>query len=83
MWFKIIILITLSSVMILYGVLWYIKSFSSNDRYDFKEDFRRSFLTPHWTYEAFFNDDKPRRIVPIIMILGGIVILIVGLIKII
>lgn len=82
MWFKLILLVSISLVIISYGVLWYRKSLTSDDRYDFKEDFKRSFLTPHLKYSGFFNDSKPRRIVPAMIILGGIGILAVGLIKI-
>ena len=82
MWFKIILLVSISLITISYGILWYRKSFSTEDRYDFKEDFKRSFLMPHWKYSGFYNDGKPRRIVPAIIILGGIGILVVGLTKI-
>ena len=82
MWLKLFLLVSISLIFISIGILWYRKSFSSEDRYDFKEDFKRSFLTPHLKYSGFFNDGKPRRIVPAIMILGGIGILAVGLIKI-
>jgi len=82
MWIKLIVLISISSIIISFGIIWYRKSFSSEDHYDFKEDFKRSFLSLHWKYSGFFNDAKPRRIVPSIIILGGVGILIVGLNKI-
>jgi len=72
----------MSLIFISYGVHWYRKSLSSVDRYDFKEDFINSFLTPHWKYSRYLDDSKPRRIVPALFILGGIGILAVGLIKI-
>lgn len=81
MWLKLIILISISLAIVSYGVLWFRKSLSSEIRYSFKEDFKRSFLTPHWSYSAFFNDGKPRRIVPAIVVIAGIGILAVGLIK--
>ena len=82
MWLKLILLVSIWLIIIAYGVSWFRKSFSSENRYDFKEDFKRSFLTPHWKYSGFFNDSEPRRIVPVIIILGGIGILVIGLIKI-
>ena len=84
MWFKLIGTVCISAIFISYGILWYRKSLSSEEHYDFKEDFKHSFLTPHWTYSNHFNfnDSTPRRIAPVIMILGGIGILVVGLIKI-
>jgi hypothetical protein len=49
--------------------------------YDFKEDFKHTFLTPHWKYTNHLNDGKPRRIAPVIAILIGMGILVVGFIK--
>ncbi len=82
MWFKLILLISISLIFVSYGVLWYGKSVNFGARYDFKEDFKHTFFTPHGTYSGFFNDGKPRRIVPALLVLGGIIILAVGLIKI-
>lgn len=79
---RLVVLISISSIFISSGILWYRKSLSSEDRYDSKEDFKHTFLTPHWTYSAHLNDGKPRRIAPVIAILIGIGILVVGLIKI-
>jgi hypothetical protein len=80
---KIIIILFVSSIFIFYGVLWFSKSLSSKVRYDFKEDIKYTFFTPHWKYSGFFNFDenRPRRIVPVLMIVSGIVILTLGLCK--
>ena len=85
MWFKLIGIVSTSLIFISYGILWYRKGLSSKAQYDFKEDFKHSFLTPHSPYSSHFNlnDSKPRRIGPFMVILGGIGILVVGLIKII
>ena len=84
MWLKLIILFLISSFFIFYGAVWFRRSISSKEHYDFKEDFKYSFLTLHWKYANYYNwnDSKPRRIVPVMIILGGIGMLIVGLIKI-
>jgi hypothetical protein len=84
MWIKLIIIVSISSLFISYGMLWYRKGLSSKKPYDSKEDFKYSFLTPHWKYSNYYNwnDSTPRRIVPVMLILGGIGILVVGLIKI-
>ena len=84
MWFKLIGIVFISSIFISYGLIWYRKSLSSADHYNFKEDFKYSFLTLHRSYSNYFNmnDDKPRKIVPVMVILGGIGTLVVGLIKI-
>jgi hypothetical protein len=81
MWFKLLLLVCISSTFISYGALWYRKSLSSEDRYDLTEDARRSFLAPRWKYSSHASDGKPRRIVPAMIILGGIAILAVGLMK--
>ena len=78
---KLFLLICISLAFVSCGALWYRRSLSSGDRYDYKEDAKHSFLTPHWNYSGYVNDGKPRRIVPVMIILGGIAILIVGLIK--
>ena len=85
MWLKLIIIVSISIIFIFYGVLWFIKSLYSKVRYDFKEDIKYSFMTPHWSYSGFFNFDetRPRRVVPAMLVLGGIGILVVGLLKII
>lgn len=81
MWLRLIVLISISSIFISSGILWFRKSLSSADSYDFKEDFMHTFLTPHWKYSNHLNDGKPRRIAPVIAILIGMGILVVGLIK--
>jgi hypothetical protein len=78
---RLLVLISISSIFIFSGILWLRKSLSSADSYDFKEDVKHTFLTPHWTYSNHFNDGKPRRIAPVIAILIGMGILVVGLIK--
>jgi hypothetical protein len=85
MWIKLVIIFSVSFLLIFYGVLWFGKSLSSKVRYDFKEDIKYSFITPHWSYSGFFNFDanRPRRIVPVMLVLGGVGILVVGLFKII
>jgi hypothetical protein len=83
MWIKITILISFSLAMIAYGIFWFSKSFSLENRYDFNEDLKKSFFSIHWKNEGFFNDNRPRRIIPIMLILGGIGILCLGLIKVI
>jgi hypothetical protein len=84
MWLGLIIVVSISSLFISYGILWYRKGLSSEERYSFKEDFQYSFLTPHWKYSNYFNwnDSKPRKIVPVMLIFGGIGMLVVGLVKI-
>lgn len=76
---KTIILISFATALIGFGVIWFQKSLSGDEPYDFREDFRHSFLTPHWTYSAFLNDGKPRRIAPTILIIGGLGLLVVSL----
>ena len=82
MWIKLIGIISTSLIFISYGILWYRKSLSSEQPYDFKEDFKHSFLTPHRPYSNHLNFNEPRRIAPVMVIIAGIVILVVGLIKI-
>ena len=78
---KLFLLICISLAFVSCGALWHRRAPSSGDRYDYKEDAKHSLLTPHWKYSGYINDGKPRRIVPVMIILGGIAILIVGLIK--
>ena len=82
--FKLLVIISISSIFIFHGVAWYRKGLSCKEPYDFKEDFKHSFLTPYWGNASYFgkNDRKPRKIFPVIYIVGGIGILIVGLIQI-
>lgn len=84
MWFKLIGIVSTSLLFISYGLIWYRKSLSSEEPYDFKEDFKYTFLTIHRKYSNHFNwnESKPRRIAPIMIIVGGIGILVVGLVKI-
>ena len=81
MWIKLCILISISVTMITYGIFWLMKSFYSKNCYDFTEDFRKSFLVVHWSYAGFFNDKKPRRIIPILLIIGGLGVLGLELIR--
>ena len=67
---KVYILAAIAVVALIWGILWVAKSFSPEAKYDFWEDARRSFFAPHRSYEGFYNDGKPRRIVPWILILG-------------
>jgi len=82
--FKLLVIIAISSIFIFHGLAWYRKGLSSKEPYDFKEDFKASFFTPYWSNATHLkmNDGKPRKIFPIMYILGGIGILIVGLFKI-
>jgi hypothetical protein len=80
MWLRLIGIISISSIFISYGVLTYRKSLSSDDEYDFKADFKHTFLTPHWKHSSHHNDNKHKRIFPAMMVIGGIGILVVGLI---
>ncbi len=82
MWIRPIVIIIISSIFIFSGILWFRKSLASKDYYDFKKDFKHTFLTPHLKHSSHHNDNKHARIVPIMIILGGIGILVVGLIKI-
>jgi hypothetical protein len=82
MWLRLIVLISISLIFISSGVIWFRKSLSSAAHYDFKEDFKHTFLTPHLKHSSHHNDNKHARIVPVMTILGGIGILVVGLIKI-
>jgi hypothetical protein len=83
MWTKLICLILISCSLITYGVFWYRKDNPSNEQYNFKDDFKHTFLTPHWTYSDFLqSEDNHQKIAPILIILGGLVILVIGLIKI-
>lgn len=81
-WLKLIILISIASVFIVRGLLWFRESMTPEENYDFWEDFKDSFLTLHWKYSDYLNDGQPRRIVPIMMILGGVGILVIGIVKI-
>ena len=83
MWVKLIIVLSISFLFIFYGILFFIKSHTAQVRYDFKEDLKSSFFKVHLKYTDFFNFDenKPRRIVPVILVLGGIGILTLGLYK--
>ena len=85
MWIKFVIIFSTTLLLISFGVVWFGKSLSSKVRYHFKEDIKYSFITPHWSYSGFFNFDesRPRRIVPALLVLGGIGIMAVGLLKII
>jgi hypothetical protein len=84
MWFKLIVIVSISSMFIFYGIIWYRNGLASKERYDFKEDFKYSFLTIHRKYESYFNwkDSTPRRIMPVMIIIGGVGMLVYGLIKI-
>jgi hypothetical protein len=82
MFVKLIVIFSISSAFIFYGVSWFRKGVNSDECYDFKDDLKHSFLTLHGKYSGFFNDGKPRRIIPAMLIVGGGVILIVGLINI-
>jgi hypothetical protein len=84
MWFKLIGIVSVALIFIIDGIICYRRSLSSDVQYDFKEDFKHSFLTLHRRHSSHHNYDKsrPRRIVPVMFIVGGIGFLIVGLIKI-
>ena len=78
---RLLLLICISLALICCGALWYGRSLSSGDRYDCKEDMKRTFLTPHWKYSGYLNDGRPRRVVPAMLILAGIALLVAGLMK--
>lgn len=82
MWIKLILLILVSCVIILYGMNLYKRGLTSSAPYDFKEDFKHTFFTPHLKYSSHLKDDKPRKIAPVVLILGGVGILAVGILKI-
>lgn len=82
MWFKSIILIFISITFISCGILWFRKSLSSSEAYNFKEDFKYTFVMYHWKYSGHHNPGTHRRIIPVMMIIGGIGIIAVGVIKI-
>ena len=81
-WLKLAVLTAISMTLIGIGVVWYRKSLRSTTPYDLAEDFRRSFLSPHGSYSGFYNDGKPRRIVPVLTTCGGLGLLILGWAKI-
>lgn len=78
---KLIFLIFFSWVMVLYGVIWYRRGLSADDPYDLKEDFKHTFLRLRGSYSGSLEDGKPRKIAPVILIIGGIGVLVIGLIK--
>ena len=82
--FKLLVIISISSIFIFHGVAWYRKGLSCKEAYDFKEDFKQSFLTPYWGNASHLSkdDSKPRKIFPVIYIVGGIGILIIGFVQI-
>lgn len=78
---KLIVLISISTIFISCGVFGYKKSLSSSEGYNFIKDFKHTFITPHWRYSSHHNDGNQRRIVPVMMIIGGVGIMVVGLIR--
>ncbi|MBP6948650.1 MAG: hypothetical protein KBC41_00490 [Candidatus Pacebacteria bacterium] len=78
---QVFVLFFVSSVFIFYGIIWLRNSIRSNKDYDFKNDVKRTFLKPHWKYSSFLNDNNTGRIAPIVIIIGGFSILIIGLMK--
>lgn len=81
MWIKLIGLGSISLAFILYGFFWYRKGLKSQKIYAFKEDLKHTFFTIRGSYSGTLNDDKPRKIAPAMTMLCGVIILIVGLLK--
>ncbi|MEL6548289.1 MAG: hypothetical protein AAFQ82_26935 [Myxococcota bacterium] len=60
------------------GYAWLRASAEHPEPYSFREDFRHTFLTVHRKYSGHHNDGGNRRIVPIMLMLAGPFILLVG-----
>ena len=71
--------LALASAVLVWGAVWLRRSVASGVRYELGEDLRHTFLTPHRSYSAFFNDGRPRRIVPMILMISGAALLVWGL----
>lgn len=83
MWAKLICLFLISCSLIFYGASWFRDSISSDKQYNFKDDFKHTFLTLHSTYSNFLRSEgKPQKIAPIMIIISGLGILVAGLVKI-
>lgn len=78
---RLAIIISISSVFISCGFFWYRRSSNSEDSYNFIEDFKHTFLTLRVKYGGSLNNGNSRKIAPVMTILIGLVILVVGLIK--
>jgi len=80
---KLFLGILVGFVFIIYGTIFLKKSLNSSIRYDLKEDVKHSFFTPHRTYSSFLNYDemRPGRIMPSLIILAGIAIILLGIFK--
>lgn len=80
-WIKLLIILAIAGLFIIGGAVWFYRSFDASTSYDFEADLKRSFLTPHWSFSAHYNDGKPRRIVPGIVFFGGLGILAMGIVR--
>jgi hypothetical protein len=78
---KLAVLIVVSAIAISFGVAWYRRGLAAEQPYDFREDFKHTFITPHLDYSGYLNDGKPRRIAPMIVILGGVGLLVWGAVR--